>query len=117
MNARQGNRVVPAGGSPTFLDLEAFCVGPAAWDLVNIAADYADFDRLTRTEYAEFVASYGYDVITSASFRTIASIQELRWTCFALRMAETEPRDRAEALHRIACLRGEVPRPWTWAAI
>lgn len=116
-DAWQGNCVVPAGGPPTFVDLEAFCVGPAAWDLVNLAADYVDFDRLTSAEYAEFVAGYGHDVTTSPDFGLLASIQELRWACFALRVAETEPRHRAEALHRIACLRGEVPRPWTWSAI
>jgi hypothetical protein len=44
----------------------------------------------------------------------VADIYELRWVCFALSRAESDSNTRTEADHRIACLRGEIPRPWTW---
>lgn len=115
-DAWQGNLVVPRDGQPTLLDFEAFCVGPSNWDLISIAADYADFSRLSTAEYTSFSEAYGSDVTTSPTFRTLASIQELRWTCFALRKAATNPQAKDQALHRIACLHGDVPRPWSWSA-
>ncbi|MDS1272333.1 hypothetical protein RIF23_18765 [Lipingzhangella sp. LS1_29] len=50
------------------------------------------------------------------AYRTLAEIQELRWVCFTLSKAATRPGAADEARHRIRCLRGGVPRPWTWAA-
>jgi hypothetical protein len=44
----------------------------------------------------------------------VADIYELRWVCFALTRAESDSNTRTEADHRIAGLRGEIPRPWTW---
>jgi hypothetical protein len=84
---------------------------------VPIAVDFADFARLTSTEYSSFVSAYGADVTGEPAFRLYADVQELRWLCFALSKAAVSKAAAAEAQHRIACLRGDVPRPWRWTAL
>jgi aminoglycoside phosphotransferase (APT) family kinase protein len=121
-DAWQGNVVVPdvpidGDPVPIMLDFENVGVGHPEWDLISVAVDRTDFERITADEYAAFVTSYGgYDVTTWEGYRTLASIRELRWTCFALSKANTNQRAVHEARHRLACLRGEVPRPWRWEA-
>ncbi|WP_245734113.1 phosphotransferase enzyme family protein [Lentzea jiangxiensis] len=121
-DAWQGNVVVPdvpigKNPVPIMLDFENVGVGHPEWDLISVAVDRTDFERITADEYAEFVTSYGgYDVTAWEGYRTLASIRELRWACFALSKANTSQRAAREAHHRLACLRGEVPRPWRWEA-
>ncbi|MDQ3886986.1 MAG: aminoglycoside phosphotransferase family protein [Actinomycetota bacterium] len=116
-DAWQGNVVVPDSAPPTLLDLEHVSFGCPDWDLVPIAVDYTDFARLTTADYDAFVAAYGgYDVTTTPAFRTLADIQELRWVCFVLSKSVASAHAARETRHRIACLRGDIPRPWTWTA-
>ena len=117
-DAWQGNVAVPEAGLPILLDLEVVSLGNREWDLIQIAVDHTDFARITTDEYHSFVDAYGgYDVTTSPGYRTLADIQELRWVCFALSKAQTR-RDAAQQVrHRIACIRGKLPRPWSWDAL
>ncbi|MFD3506750.1 phosphotransferase enzyme family protein [Nocardia sp. NPDC058666] len=116
-DAWQGNVVVPSDGVPTILDLERVSMGRKEWDLVQIAADYVDFDRLSSHDYASFVDAYDCDVTAHGSFRLLANIQELRWTAFALSQSETNAKASEQVRHRLACLRGEIARPWRWEAL
>lgn len=117
-DAWQGNVAVPESGPPILLDLEMVSRGRREWDLMQIAVDHTDFARITVEEYDSFVTAYGgYDVTTAPGYRTLADIQELRWVCFALSKADARSDAADQARHRIACIRGDVPRPWTWAAI
>ncbi|MCP2166575.1 Phosphotransferase enzyme family protein [Goodfellowiella coeruleoviolacea] len=116
-DAWQGNVVVPQCGEPVLLDLDHLGVGPREWDLVSLAADYTDFARLARADYEAFVAAYGgYDMTTWSGYRTLATIRELRWTAFVLGKANVNQKAVDEARHRVACLRGEIDRPWSWLA-
>ncbi|MBO0608989.1 aminoglycoside phosphotransferase family protein [Myceligenerans salitolerans] len=116
-DAWQGNVVVPDDGEPVLLDFEHVALGHPDWDLIPIAVDHTDFARLSDAEYDAFVGAYGgHDVTTTPWFRTMADIQELRWTAFIAQKAATDSRAATEAAHRIACLRGAIPKPWTWAA-
>lgn len=116
-DAWQGNVAVHDTGIAVLLDLEHVSLGHPDWDLIPVAVDYADFARLTSRDYHEFVAAYGgYDVTATPGFRVFADIQQLRWVVFVLGKAATSDRAAHETRHRIACLRGEVPRPWTWTA-
>ncbi|WIV52898.1 phosphotransferase family protein [Amycolatopsis nalaikhensis] len=117
-DAWQGNVAVPDSGPPIVLDLEMVSLGRREWDLIQLAVDYTDFARITSEEYESFVNAYGgYDVTAADGYRTFADIQELRWVCFALSKASARPDAEEQARHRIACIRGEVPRPWSWAAM
>ena len=115
-DAWQGNIAVPHRGEPVVLDLEDFAVGPQYWDLLPVAVDHTDFARISRPEYEGFVAAYGIDVTTTSAYRTLADIQELRWTSYVIGKADYDPAAAREAAHRIACMRGEKPKPWAWSA-
>jgi aminoglycoside phosphotransferase (APT) family kinase protein len=117
-DAWQGNLVVPSSGVPTLLDLDKVSVGRREWDLVQIAVDYTDFERIGDTGYRAFVSAYGgYEVTEWPGFRVLADIQELRWVGFALSLTGANGDAADQARHRIACLRGEVARPWKWEAL
>ncbi|MEU0312967.1 phosphotransferase [Nocardioides sp. NPDC006273] len=116
-DAWQGNLVVPDSGSPILLDFDNVSVGHPAWDLIPLAVDHEDFARIDTDDYNAFVTTYGgHDVREAPWFRTLADLQELRWTAFVADKAATNSDAAAEVSHRLACLRGEIPRPWTWVA-
>jgi hypothetical protein len=117
-DAWQANVAVTKSGDSILLDLEKVSYGRRDWDLIHVAVDYTDFARLTMDDYHSFVTAYGgYDVTQIDDYRTLADIQELRWTCFALKIATTSTNAAREARHRLACLRGDLPRPWIWQAL
>lgn len=117
-DAWQGNLVVPPSGIPTVLDLDKVSLGRPEWDLIQLAVDYTDFTRIPDADYLSFVDAYGgYDVTTRPDFRVFADIQELRWVGFAVKRASASKTAARQANHRIACLRGAVPRPWQWEAL
>lgn len=117
-DAWQGNVVVPiSGGPPVLLDLDHIGIGPREWDLVSLAVDFTDFARVPQVDYDAFVAAYGgYDMTAWPGYRTLATTRELRWTAFVLGKADTNAEAERQVRHRIACLRGEVSRPWSWSA-
>lgn len=112
----QGNLMVPDDGTPVLLDFEHVSIGRPEWDLVPLAADFVDFARIDEAEYRSFADAYGSDVTTWGGFRVLADIVELRWTCFVLGKADGEPDAERELRHRLACLRGDVGKPWSWSA-
>ncbi|SDU67274.1 phosphotransferase [Amycolatopsis keratiniphila] len=117
-DAWQGNVAVLDDDTTVLLDLEAVSHGYRAWDLIQIAVDVTDFERISPETYCEFVASYGgYDLTTSSDFRTFADIQVLRWLAFALSKAADDPAAMRECRHRLSCVRGDIPRPWKWTAL
>ncbi|MEV3965140.1 aminoglycoside phosphotransferase family protein [Nocardia sp. NPDC050193] len=117
-DAWQGNLLVPSTGTPIFLDLDKVSFGRPEWDLIQLAVDHTDFNRLHSTAYHAFVTAYGGDdMTTTPEFRIYADVQELRWTAFAISLSHHSPTAQAEATHRIACLRGRVHKPWNWNAL
>ncbi|GAA3868071.1 hypothetical protein GCM10022243_37170 [Saccharothrix violaceirubra] len=116
-HAWQDNVVVSGDGPPILLDLDRLGIGPRDWDLIPLAVDHTDFARITSDDYHAFLHAYGgYDTTTHPAYRTLATLMELRWTNYILGKATTDPHAAHEARHRITCLRGEIPRPWTWTA-
>jgi hypothetical protein len=104
-------------GSPILLDLESVSIGHPDWDLISFAVDHVDFARVDDQQYRAFVDAYGgRDVTATPGFRVLADLQELRWTNVVMGKSESDETAAREVRHRIACLRGEVPRPCTWTA-
>jgi Ser/Thr protein kinase RdoA (MazF antagonist) len=102
------------------LDFERCSVGPPEWDLIQSAMKVSSFRSASAKEYVEFAASYGHDVTTWPGFPTLRDIRELRMTAMAAQMAAADPaKYHAQAVHRLACLRGERgPRPWSsWTPV
>jgi Ser/Thr protein kinase RdoA (MazF antagonist) len=115
-DAWQGNLAVIDGEVPILLDFEKVAVADPAWDLVQIAVDHTDFGRVSAEEYADFVHSYGgRDIVQWPGYRCLAAVQVLRWAAFALGKAN-DARALPEIRHRVACIQGRVPKPWSWTA-
>jgi Ser/Thr protein kinase RdoA (MazF antagonist) len=117
-DAWAGNIVMTEDGNVVLIDLERCSIGPPEWDLVSTAVKYTSFGGITRSQYSEFVATYGRDVVEWEHFELLRNIRELRVTCYAAQQALRSPRAMHEAELRVACLRGSRgPRPWTWTAV
>ncbi|MFB7651520.1 MULTISPECIES: phosphotransferase family protein [unclassified Streptomyces] len=100
------------------MDLERFSVGPPEWDLVSTAVRAKTTGAVREHEYAQFCATYGYDVTEWEGYRVLAGARELRMTTYAAQHAASNEEWISQAQHRIDCLRGRSgPRPWSWKGI
>lgn len=100
------------------MDLERFSVGPPEWDLVSTAVRAKTTGAVSEHEYAQFCATYGYDVTEWEGYRILAGARELRMTTYAALHAASNEEWISHAQHRIDCLRGRSgPRPWSWKGI
>lgn len=109
-----GNVVATEDGEIILLDLERTSIGPPEWDTVHTAIKYKTFASITAEEYQSFCDVYGYDVTTWAGYELLRDLREFRMTTMAAQTAVQIPADRAQADHRISCLRGKFgPRPWS----
>ncbi|MDQ7909104.1 aminoglycoside phosphotransferase family protein [Phytohabitans sp. ZYX-F-186] len=116
-DAWAGN-VVVADHEPILLDLERFALGPPEWDLTSIAVDYTTFGDMTAEQWAQFSASYGYDVTTWDGFQILRDARELRKVTFAIQIAADRPDVTAQARYRLRCIQGKQgPRPWGWVGV
>lgn len=112
-DAWSGNVVATDGGTVVLLDLERTSIGPPEWDTVHTAIKYKTLAQITADEYQSFCDTYGSDVTTWEGYDLLRDLREFRMTTMAAQTAVTIPADRAQADHRIACLRGQLgPRPW-----
>ncbi|MEW2134658.1 aminoglycoside phosphotransferase family protein [Streptomyces sp. NPDC005435] len=117
-DAWPGNVVRLERGGRLLMDLERFSAGPPEWDLVSTAVRTKTTGAVAEAEYNAFCDTYGHDVTTWAGYEVLASARELRMVTYAAQHAATNPQWRAEAQHRVDCLRGRGgPRPWRWTGI
>ncbi|MFE1316434.1 phosphotransferase family protein [Kitasatospora phosalacinea] len=116
-DAWSGNLAVTATAAH-LLDFERTALGPVEWDLTTTAVGRHTFGTVPPGTYAAFCAAYGADVTESPGYPVLRDIRELRLACYALQQSGTDPRHRAEARYRLACLLGEHgPRPWGWTPL
>ncbi|MFC8721334.1 phosphotransferase family protein [Kitasatospora sp. NPDC057198] len=116
-DAWSGNLAVTAT-TAYLLDFERTALGPVEWDLTTTAVGRHTFGTVPPGTYAAFCAAYGADVTESPHYPVLRDIRELRLTCYALQQSAADPRHRAQARYRLACLLGEHgPRPWGWTAL
>lgn len=117
-DAWPGNIVRVEGGGRLLMDLERFSTGVPEWDLVSTAVRARTTGAVSEPEYAEFCRLYGHDVTAWEGYDLLARSRELRMVTYAAQHAATNPEWRAQAQHRVDCLRGrEGPRPWNWTGI
>lgn len=114
-----GNVVATDEDQVILLDLERTSIGPPEWDLVHTAIKWSSFGWITAKQYDEFCDVYGHDVTTWAGFELLRDIREFRMTTMAVQGMESDPQQREQAVHRLACIRGDLgPRPWgDWTAL
>lgn len=119
-DAHTGNLVqCESDDEPVVLDLERFAVGPPEWDLVLTAVEHVTCGWISHSDYQDFVAAYGRDVVDSPSFELLLGIREFRMALFACQLAAATPAFQGQAAERIAGLRGRRgARPWTgWKVV
>ncbi|WP_234016898.1 aminoglycoside phosphotransferase family protein [Streptomyces sp. LaPpAH-108] len=117
-DAWPGNVVQLDHGGWLLMDLARFSAGPPEWDLVSTAVRAKTTGAVTAAEYDAFCDLYGLDVTTWAGYETLAKARELRMATYAAQHAASNPEWKAEAQHRVDCLRGRGgPRPWRWTGI
>lgn len=109
-----GNIVATETGEVVMLDLERTSIGPPEWDTVHTAIKCHTLGEITVEEYESFCDVYGSDVTMWEGYELLRDLREFRMTTMAAQTAVHIPADRAQADHRIACLRGRLgPRPWS----
>ncbi len=83
-----------ADGVAVLIDLDGFAWGPREWDLVLTAMYFERFGWHTAQEYREFVAGYGFDVMTWPGYPVLRDIRELIDGGVAGAEHQGEPGDR-----------------------
>ncbi|MFD8308097.1 phosphotransferase enzyme family protein [Streptomyces sp. NPDC059690] len=108
-----GNVLRDAAGHPKVIDLDGFVTGPREWDLMQTAMYYDSFGWHTESEYADFVAGYGFDVREWPGYTVLRGIRELLMVTWLSQNAGTDPRAAEEVEKRVATLRsGGSRRDW-----
>jgi Ser/Thr protein kinase RdoA (MazF antagonist) len=108
-----GNVLRDNAGHPWVIDLDEFATGPREWDLMQTAMYYDSFGWHTQTEYADFVASYGFDIREWAGYPVLRSVRELLMVTWLSQNAGANPRAADEVEKRVATLRsGGSRRDW-----
>lgn len=114
-DASGSNLAVTDDGTVTLLDLERCSAGPPEWDLTSFAVELG-YRWISDAEYRTFCAAYSHDVTVWPGYPLFRDIRELRMTTWLAQQAGERPELRAEARHRVSCLRGERgSRPWAWS--
>ncbi|MER6520204.1 aminoglycoside phosphotransferase family protein [Streptomyces sp. NPDC001553] len=113
-DAGPGNTMATSAGN-FLIDWERLSIGHREWDQAT-AAWHRDVFDASPDDYTAFACVYGHEVTTWPGYQVIRDIRSLCATLFALRHATVSQAVRAEADHRLACLRGTAgpaPKPWT----
>jgi len=113
-DANVGNVIRDWHGRAILADLDGFAVGPREWDLILTAIYYDRFGWHTRAEYSDFVETYGYDLMKSSVYPTLADIREFLMVSWLAQNASDENSpERPELAKRILALRtGASRRDW-----
>ncbi|UAK35208.1 aminoglycoside phosphotransferase family protein [Nocardia asteroides] len=92
-------------------------IGPPEWDLVPAAIECWTAAEITVSQYADFCAGYGRDVMRWDGFYLLRDIQEFQMALRSMHAATADPAYQRQALRRLAYIRGdEGMRPWPgWA--
>jgi aminoglycoside phosphotransferase (APT) family kinase protein len=103
-----------ADGAAVLIDWDGVATGPREWDLVLTAMYFERFGWHTGQEYREFVAAYGFDVMTWAGYPVLRDIRELIMVAWLAQNTRESPEIAAEVAKRIGDLRrgGDGPRDW-----
>ena len=112
-DANVGNLLRDRHGRALLMDLDGFAEGPREWDLIQTAIFYDRFGWHTRTEYGQFVESYGYDLLEWSGYPVLRDIRELFMVTWLMQNVAGSEASAAEFVKRMRSLRvGSVPTDW-----
>jgi aminoglycoside phosphotransferase (APT) family kinase protein len=111
-DAHQSNLIKRPDDTAVLIDFERFAFGHPETDLSVTATEYL-IGWHTDEEYADFVRSYGHDVMDWAGFPVIRSVNELKMTTWLMQNIGESDHIAAEFRTRLASLRDDhAPRGW-----
>jgi thiamine kinase-like enzyme len=112
-DASIGNILRHRDGHAVLIDLDGFALAPREWDLVQTAMFYERYGWHTKTEYAEFVHRYGFDLINWPGYETLADLRELMMVAWLGHQVVTNERSAREFGRRMDTLRtGGSRKDW-----
>lgn len=95
------------------LDFENFSWGPREWDVSILAIRYSAFNDASPADYADYVATYGFDPMEWPGFPVLRAVREFDMTTWLMAKAGESPEVDAEIGRRVADLRNNrLPRRW-----
>lgn len=102
-----------ADGATVLIDWDGVSTGPREWDLVLTAMYFDRFGWHSAQEYRDFVAAYGFDVVSWPGYPVLRDIRELIMVAWLAQNSRESAEIAAEVAKRIADLRsGDGPRRW-----
>ena len=90
-----------ADGAAVLIDWDGVSTGPREWDLVLTAMYFERFGWHTAQEYQDFVAAYGFDVMSWPGYPVLRSIRELIMVAWLAQNTRESPEIAAEVTKRI----------------
>jgi aminoglycoside phosphotransferase (APT) family kinase protein len=102
-----------ADGVAVLIDWDGVSAGPREWDLVLTAMYFERFGWHSAQEYRDFVAGYGFDVMSWPGYPVLRDIRELIMVAWLAQNMRESPEIAAEVAKRIEDLRsGDGRRDW-----
>jgi aminoglycoside phosphotransferase (APT) family kinase protein len=113
-DANVGNLLRARDGGALLMDLDGFATGPREWDLIQTAIFYDRFGWHTQSEYREFVAAYGYDIINWPGYQVLRDTRELSMVSWLMQNVASDDKAATEFAKRVHALRTGGPvDDWT----
>lgn len=109
-DANIGNVLRHRDGHAVFIDLDGFALAPREWDLILTALYYDRYGWHSKTEYAEFVHRYGFDLMNWPGYETLADLRELMMVVWLGHQVATSERSADEFGRRLRALRTDRSR-------
>jgi aminoglycoside phosphotransferase (APT) family kinase protein len=98
---------------PVIIDFERVAFWQPEWDLAVTATEHVTAGWWTSEEYATFVESYGFDVMSWEGFDTLRRVHEIKMTTWLMQNIEESDDIRREYEVRMETIRGErSDRAW-----
>jgi thiamine kinase-like enzyme len=112
-DANIGNILRHRDGRAVLIDLDGFALAPREWDLILTVIYHQRYGWHSKTEYAEFVHRYGFDLMNWPGYETLADLRELMMVAWVGHQVRTSERSAAEFARRVRSLRtGEGREEW-----
>jgi hypothetical protein len=91
-------------GTPVLADWDGAALGPREWDIATVAVHCRRFDPPGPGAFADFTATYGWDVTSWCQFEELCQLRELQMIATNARKSRPGTEAADEVHHRIAGL-------------
>lgn len=100
------------GDGVVLIDFERVAFGQPEWDLGVTATEHVTAKWWTDEQYAAFVESYGFDVMSWDGFDTVRRVHEIKMTTWLMQNVQESSEIAAEFERRMRTIRDGEDRAW-----